>query len=353
MTTWRAALQIFASGKRIPTRLTMTTENTTGSESGRTDRTRPRSWFSRSFFPFQRALVRGLAVVLPPLLTIVLFIWAWNTVDSYILGPVETIARKMIVLSIDSQITDDVAKKAVAAKTARLRADEELGRQVLTTESGQEYVSIRSTWIPVEVYSFVEALPNHAPTLVAPEYFQEYVRHRYLQRRLVLPAFMALFIVILYLIGKLLAVGVGRFFWVAFERLIDRIPIIRNVYSSVKQVTDFAFNESDMKVTRIVAVQYPRIGIWSMGFVTGEGMEAIVQAAGEPMINVLMPTSPMPATGFTICVPKSQTIDLNVTMDQAIQFCVSCGVVVPIQERGDPKTLEATIVDHARPRALK
>ena len=73
-----------------------------------------------------------------------------------------------------------------------------------------------------------------------------------------------------------------------------------------------------------------------MGFVTGDSMLDIRNAAGEPMLTVLMPTSPMPATGFTISVPKSETIDLNITIDQAIQFCVSCGVVVPPHQLAKP-----------------
>ena len=83
---------------------------------------------------------------------------------------------------------------------------------------------------------------------------------------------------------------------------------------------------------RVVAVEYPRKGIWSVGFVTGESMLDIHGAANEPMVSVLMPTSPMPATGFTVSVKKSETVDLNITIDQAIQFVVSCGVVVPMQQ---------------------
>jgi uncharacterized membrane protein len=105
------------------------------------------------------------------------------------------------------------------------------------------------------------------------------------------------------------------------------------VYSSVKQVTDFIFSERDIEFNRVVAVQYPREGIWSIGFVTGESMLDIRSAANEPVLSLLMPTSPMPATGFTITVRKSETVDLDITIDQAIQFIVSCGVVVPLQQQ--------------------
>ena len=139
-----------------------------------------------------------------------------------------------------------------------------------------------------------------------------------------------------------MAAGIGRFFLHYVETIITQLPIIRNVYSSLKQVTDFAFNENEMSFSSIVAVEYPRKGIWSMGFVTGEGMREIRDAAGEPILTVLMPTSPMPATGFTISVPKSETIDLNITIDQAVQFCVSCGVVIPDNQQNE-KTIEGEV----------
>ena len=98
-------------------------------------------------------------------------------------------------------------------------------------------------------------------------------------------------------------------------------------------MTDFLFTEREMEFNRVVAVQYPSQGIWSIGFVTGESMQSLHDSIGEPVLSVLMPTSPMPATGFTITVPKSRTIDLGITVDQAIQFVVSCGVVVPVNEQ--------------------
>ena len=101
-------------------------------------------------------------------------------------------------------------------------------------------------------------------------------------------------------------------------------------------MTDFVFTERDIEFTRVVAVQYPREGIWSVGFVTGESMLTMQNVAAEPVLSVLMPTSPMPATGFTITVRKSETIDLDITIDQAIQFVVSCGVVVPASQLNSP-----------------
>ncbi|HRX81394.1 MAG TPA: DUF502 domain-containing protein, partial [Pirellulaceae bacterium] len=91
--------------------------------------------------------------------------------------------------------------------------------------------------------------------------------------------------------------------------------------------------EREIEFNRVVAIEYPRKGIWSIGFVTGESMADIRAAANEPVLSVLMPTSPMPVTGFTVTIMKSEAVDLNITVDQAVQFIVSCGVVVPKQQQ--------------------
>ena len=110
-------------------------------------------------------------------------------------------------------------------------------------------------------------------------------RPRWLPRRFVVPIFLCVFLLVLYLLGKFLAAGVGRFFWNQFERLIHRLPLVSNVYSSIKQVTDFLFSEPEMQYTRVVAIEYPRRGIWTLGFVTGEGMHDIQSATDEPVVS--------------------------------------------------------------------
>lgn len=285
-------------------------------------------WLARSLRPFRAATLRGLAIILPPLLTIIFFIWAWNVIDDYVVRPVESAVVNSIVYGIKESYDDQQIVQKVASGEFRRQ------QNTVITSDGTELVPLKNgQWIPSHVYD--TALTNVPdPALVsANDYYRHHVKTRHVKRHLFIPAFLALFLAVLYLLGKMLAVGLGRIIWHYFERLITQLPIIRNVYSSVKQVTDFAFNENEMTFTRIVAVEYPRKGIWSMGFVTGEGMSDIRDAAGEPILTVLMPTSPMPATGFTISVPKSETIDLNITIDQAVQFCVSCGVVIPAHQQ--------------------
>ena len=287
--------------------------------------------------PFRKAILRGLAIIMPPLLTLVLFLWAGNIILNNILRPVESTARQLIVwVRGDIRKTDWVQKQLKDAPGQTTMTTDADGNNLFIhtkAKDGQtrvnQWVQVGKSWIRKEVYDTVQANPGLKLPVTAESYCHRYVQLRYLKPQFTIPLFLALFILILYFVGKFLAGGVGRMIWSWTESLINRIPLISNVYSSVKQVTDFALSENEIEFTRVVAVEYPRRGIWSIGFVTGESMGDIGGASGEPMLSVLMPTSPMPATGFTISVPKSQAIDLNISVDQAIQFVVSCGVVVP------------------------
>ena len=280
--------------------------------------------------PFRQAILRGLGVVLPPLLTIALFFWAWSLVESYVLGPVDWAART-IVVTVIADISDTKTDTAV----------KEVGRK----------------YIPQDIYNAVKQSPGDVDLMLkldleqasAHEIYHRYVRLVYLQPWAVIIIFIILFTISLYFIGEVLAARVGRGLFNLFENIINRIPLIRNVYSSVKQVTDFIVGDREQAIefNQVVAVEYPSQGIWSIGFVTGTTMRTLHEKHGEPFVSVLMPTSPMPATGFTISVPVSQTVDLNITMDQAIQFVVSCGVVVPrtqVVGEGNPTVDTSAIV---------
>lgn len=255
--------------------------------------------------PFRSAVLRGLAILMPPLLTIVLFIWAWSVIERYVLVPVEGFSEQVIVWYTAESLPAPPEGFSGGTYEAGELVSFKLGQHVYTKSSDGEWVG---------------------------RYPSEYVKRKHLQRRFVLPMFLSVFLLIVYFLGKFVAAGVGHFFVGLGESLIRRLPLISNVYSSVKQVTDFVFSEREIEFNRVVAVEYPRKGIWSVGFVTGESMLDIAAAANEPVLSVLMPTSPMPVTGFTITVRKSEAVDLNITVDQAIQFVVSCGVVIPPQQ---------------------
>jgi len=327
--------------------------------------------------PFRRAVLRGLALIMPPLLTIVVFLWAWHIIEDYVLTPIESLAKEGIVLyyaDTRDDIPSDVRPSDVMV--TRGDADEEVpftalldGRKptndlerqaralgataVSFTYQDIEYHRVPggNQWIPADVYELVEENPGSQVPQTAEAFYHRFAELKFPTRAEVIPVFLCVFILVLYLLGKFLAAGVGRIMWNAGESIVHRLPIIRNVYSSVKQISDFVLSERDIQFNRIVAVEYPRKGIWSIGFVTGEGMKSVQDRVGEKVLAVLMPTSPMPATGFTIMVRKSETIELDISMDQAIQFIVSCGVVTPLNQQQHPvaQNVAAAIAQAASP----
>jgi uncharacterized membrane protein len=132
-------------------------------------------------------------------------------------------------------------------------------------------------------------------------------------------------------VGALLASVVGKTLWRIVEKFIMNTPVLKQVYPYVKQITDFVLTQEEKKklFSRVVAVEYPRKGIWSMGMVTGSGLKKVTNNVEKELLTVLIPTSPTPFTGFVIMVPKEQTIDLDITIEEALRFTVSAGVIAP------------------------
>lgn len=140
-------------------------------------------------------------------------------------------------------------------------------------------------------------------------------------------------------VGAVLASVVGRALWRIVEAFIMSTPVLRRVYPYVKQVTDFVLTQEEQQkmFSRVVAVEYPRKGIWSIGFVTGSGLRRITQSVRKEFLTVLIPNSPTPVTGYVIVVPKEQTIALEMTIEEAFRFAVSAGVIAP--DRDDAAAL--------------
>lgn len=283
----------------------------------------PRSGTRPVKHPFQRAVLRGMAVILPSLLTVILLLWLWNAVRTYVLAPIEAGARRIMVQRVVDyfpDIPDRVPETAIRKNRA--------GEIVEFTLDEKVYVRLLSgEWVPKTVFEIVRHNPGRQFPTTARAVFERYVESRWLGPATVVPIVFSLFLLGVYLLGKFIAARLGRILFNFFERVIGQVPFIRTIYGTVKQVTDILFTESQLSYNRVVAIEYPRAGIWSLGFVTGESFPAIASAAAEPVLSVLIPTSPMPATGYTINVRKSEALDLGISVDQAFQFIVSCGFV--------------------------
>lgn len=271
---------------------------------------------------------RGISIIAPPLVTLLVLVWLFNAIEEYVISPLEYGVRYAVVW-----MASDIYDEAPPGSKLRDANKPEAGFAF----EGFDYVRppIGRRFIPEHIISFVDANQEHLPRDMrrpqsAYDYYSAYVKLRYLPRTLTIPSLLLLVLCGLFFLGRFFAAGVGRFFFNALEGLFSQVPFVSNVYSSVKQVTDFVISDRDIEFTRVVAVEYPRKEIWSIGFVTGEGLPLLKNSTGEDLVSVFLPCSPMPMTGYTINISRKSVIDLDMTIDQAIQFMVSCGVVCPV-----------------------
>lgn len=145
--------------------------------------------------------------------------------------------------------------------------------------------------------------------------------------------------VAVFLFGAFLASVIGKVLWRMGESVIMSIPVLRGVYPHVKQVTDFVLKPEQKKKSflQVVAVEYPRRGLWSIGFVTGSGLRTVAGHAQGEFLTVLMPKAPALVSGYVITVPKAEALVLDMTVEEAFRFLVSAGVILPEGEQRIPR----------------
>ena len=140
-----------------------------------------------------------------------------------------------------------------------------------------------------------------------------------------------LVIVVVLLTGVFAANLIGRTMVDQWENLLGRIPLVRSIYNSVKQVSDTVLAPNGQAFRRAVLVQYPRAGSWTIAFVTGTPSGEVASLMPGDHISVYVPTTPNPTSGFFLMVPRADAIDLQMSVDAALKYIVSMGVVAPAQ----------------------
>ena len=134
--------------------------------------------------------------------------------------------------------------------------------------------------------------------------------------------------VVVLLTGLLVTNLIGRQLVGYWEDLMQRIPLVRSVYGGVRSFTESVLSSSN-SFRQVVAVQYPRPGIWSIGFVTAEDVAEVSRRTGQHVKCVFVSTAPNPTSGFIILVPQDQLLPLDMSIDAAMKMIVTCGVVLP------------------------
>ena len=145
-----------------------------------------------------------------------------------------------------------------------------------------------------------------------------------------IPGFrVVLVLLVVWLSGFLAANFIGQALIDAWERTLGRIPLVRSIYNSVKQVSDTVLAPDGRAFRDAVLVQYPRQGAWTIAFITGAPAGEIAALLRDEFVSVYVPTTPNPTGGYFVMVRKSDCIELNMGVDAALRYIVSMGVVVP------------------------
>lgn len=136
-------------------------------------------------------------------------------------------------------------------------------------------------------------------------------------------------IVVLLTTGVLGAGFFGRRLVGFYESVLNRIPLVRSVYSAVKHFAEMVFSDSGTSFKKVLLIEYPRHGLYSIAFQTSENPAEVQYRTGEEIVAVFLPTTPNPTSGFMLFVPRKDVVELEMAVDDALKMVISLGVVIP------------------------
>ncbi len=136
-----------------------------------------------------------------------------------------------------------------------------------------------------------------------------------------------LVVLLLFFTGMMAANFLGQWLLRVMDSALSRIPIIKSVYGSVKQVSDTLFSSSGQAFRKALLVQYPRAGCWTVAFQTGTPSGQVAQNLPEECVSVYVPTTPNPTSGFFLIMKRSEVVELDMSVDEALKYIISMGVV--------------------------
>jgi len=182
-------------------------------------------------------------------------------------------------------------------------------------------------WLPilatVWVFSFFVRIADRTLLLLPPGYRPQALVG------FAVPGLGVLFAFIVLLVTGLLVTNlIGRQLVAFWEDLLNRIPVVRSIYSGVKSFAESVFSQSS-SFRKVVMIEYPRTGIWSVGFMTAEDVPEVTSRTGIPHCCVYISNALNATAGFLVIVPRSQVVDLDMSVDAAMKMIITCGVVVP------------------------
>lgn len=144
---------------------------------------------------------------------------------------------------------------------------------------------------------------------------------------------LVLAVTIVLLTGVIVANFFGRQLVALWESALSRIPLVRTIYISVKQIAETLLSSTGQSFRKVLLIEYPRRGIWTLAFQTGNAFAEVQTRTGVDIVNVFVPTTPNPTSGFFIMMPRDDIIELSMSVDDALKMIMSVGVIVPDDKR--------------------
>ncbi len=189
----------------------------------------------------------------------------------------------------------------------------------------------------------IEFVDSRVVPLLPARYNPDFYLKEYLGFEIGLPG-LGLFVlfVVITLVGALTAGFVGRLVLKTGEGLLNRMPVIRSVYGASKQILETVLQQQSKAFRQAVLVEYPRRGIWAIGFITGTTEGEVQNLIKDQLINIFLPTTPNPTSGFLLFVPREDLINLDMSVEEAIKMVISGGIVTPPDRR--PAAIKASPV---------
>ncbi len=293
--------------------------------------------------PPQRGLIRfflrGVVTLAPVVLTLVIFGLLYQMVDRYVTGPINRTIYWSLEgtglgwKALDRLHIDPYDKKYLDPGLLPLDLQDVARSQAEGYSSPQ----------------FLLALNKHRHDRVS--FFRDVTELGINQERLrsdvqkvVHPLIgVVVSLLLVFWLGWVVGGFVGRSLVSRLDRGLHVIPIIRSIYPYSKQLVEFFFAEKKLEFETVVAVPYPREGVWSLGFVTNNGLQTLREVTEEKLVSIFIPSSPMPMTGYTVFVPAHKLIPLPMSIDEALRITMTGGVITPPQEKVD-EDLEETLL---------
>ncbi len=182
-----------------------------------------------------------------------------------------------------------------------------------------------TVWLALQIIEFFDStVRNIIPAAYNPEYYLPFG----------IPGLgLVMFVIGLTLIGALTAGLVGRSLMRAAERVLNKMPIIRTVYNALKQIFETVLQKQSSAFRHVVLIEYPRRGIWCLGFLSGTTEGEVQNLTDEKLLNIFLPTTPNPTSGFLLFLPRKDVVILEMTVEEGIKMVVSGGLVTPEDPR--------------------